>query len=76
MTIRERAELFCRLHGLSEFTDVVVEAFEVIEHEAKLKGYKNSLRDNAWWKDGVQYVGCGVKTLKIALIEADSKVIP
>ena len=29
-----------------------------------LEGYLTALMDYAWWKDGVQYVGCGVKTLK------------
>jgi len=31
------------------------------------KGYLKALESYAWWKDGVQYVGCGVKTLKQAI---------
>lgn len=30
------------------------------------RGYLTATRDFAWWKDGVQYVGCGVYTLKDA----------
>jgi hypothetical protein len=36
-------------------------------------GYETALRDFAWWKDGVQYVGCGVKTLKQILEERKAK---
>ena len=32
-----------------------------------VKGFKASLRSYAWWKDGTQYVGCGVWTLEQAL---------
>lgn len=36
-------------------------------------GYREGLIDGvrrfAWWKDGIQYVGCGVKTLKEATEE-------
>ena len=49
---------------------------EELEQEKFIEGYKQALRDYAWWKDGVQYVGCGVKTLKIALYEIDSKDKP
>jgi hypothetical protein len=34
--------------------------------DAYKAGYLNALRAYAWWKDGVQYVGCGVRTLKQA----------
>ena len=27
----------------------------------------------AWWKDGVEYVGCGIKTLKQAKAEAEKR---
>ncbi len=30
------------------------------------KGYLQALRDYAWWRDGVQYVGCGARTLEQA----------
>lgn len=30
-------------------------------------GYLRALHNYAWWKDGVQYVGCGVKTLQQAI---------
>jgi hypothetical protein len=39
--------------------------------------YRQGLYDGisrlAWWKDGQQYVGCGIKTLKVALEEAMNK---
>ena len=30
------------------------------------EGFRQSLLDYAWWKDGTQFVGSGVKTLKQA----------
>ena len=33
-------------------------------------GYRDALRDYAWWRDGVQYVGCGTRTLAEALKKA------
>lgn len=36
---------------------------------ARREGYEQALRDYAWWKDGVQYVGCGAKTLQQAIDE-------
>jgi len=38
-------------------------------------GYKTGIRLYAWWKDGVQYVGCGARTLKEALSDIDRKLI-
>jgi len=38
-----------------------------------LEGYITALRDYAWWKDGKQYVGCGFKTLKQAIKEAENE---
>ena len=37
---------------------------------ARLRGYIEALRDYAWWKDGIQYVGCGTKTLDDAIDQA------
>ena len=38
-------------------------------------GYKQGLLDGvrrfAWWKDGTQYVGCGVENLSEAYIEIE-----
>lgn len=34
--------------------------------ESFKQGYLKALTTYAWWKDGVQYVGCSVKTLKQA----------
>lgn len=30
-------------------------------------GYRSAVIEFAWWKDGTQYVGCGVKTLNQAI---------
>ena len=38
-----------------------------------VRGYKAALHSYAWWIDGIQYVGCGVVTLKQALDEADAE---
>ena len=38
--------------------------------EATFKGYLDGIRQYAWWKDGVQYVGTCGTTLKEALKEA------
>lgn len=35
---------------------------------------KQTLYDYAWWKDGIQYVGCGTKRWEKALIELDTKI--
>lgn len=41
------------------------------EKLAHAKGFIEGMRQGielyAWWKDGVQYVGCGIKTLRDAL---------
>lgn len=34
-------------------------------------GVRDGIRKYAWWKDGVQYVGCGVYTLQDALTEVN-----
>uniref|UniRef100_A0A6M3JN58 Uncharacterized protein n=1 Tax=viral metagenome TaxID=1070528 RepID=A0A6M3JN58_9ZZZZ len=34
-------------------------------------GKRQATEDFAWWKDGTQYVGCGIKTLKRILQEYD-----
>lgn len=39
--------------------------------EAKIE----TARNWAWWKDGTQYVGCGVKTLKDAIEEIKKEAI-
>jgi len=36
-------------------------------------GVRAALRLYAWWKDGVQYVGCGNRTLKQALEDVDKQ---
>lgn len=40
---------------------------------AWIKGFKAALRVYAWWKDGVQYVGCGVYTLEQELAGVDAE---
>jgi len=45
-----------------------------IMRESELRGHIEALRDYAWWKDGVQYVGCGVKTLAQAIKEAEDEL--
>jgi len=35
--------------------------------ELYFNGQKDILKQYAWWKDGIEYVGCGVETLKEAL---------
>lgn len=35
--------------------------------EAYKQGFIDALRAFAWWKDGIQYVGTGAKTLKDAV---------
>jgi len=44
-----------------------------IEHFGCKQGYIEALCDYAWWKDGVQYVGCGVRTLQQAIDEFCTK---
>jgi hypothetical protein len=41
------------------------------EYVAYIEGIKEGLRQYAWWKDGVQYVGTCGKTLKQAIEEAE-----
>jgi len=44
--------------------------------KAYLEGMRQGLRSYAYWKDGVQHVGCGNKTLKQALDELDEHESP
>lgn len=46
---------------------------EAQRRQAYKRGYLQALYDFAWWKDGVQYVGCGVKTLKQAQEDFEKK---
>jgi len=41
--------------------------------EATFKGYLDGIRQYAWWKDGVQYVGTCGTTLQEALKEKDNE---
>ena len=34
-----------------------------------IRGYLTALRDFAWWRGGIEYVGCGIYTLKRATEE-------
>ena len=34
-------------------------------------GKREAVKEFAWWKDGVEYVGCGIKTLKQVMEEYD-----
>jgi len=54
-----------------KYADYIVQAINSHEKLYR-KGYEDGLRDFAWWKDGIQYVGCGT-TLKQALKEAEKK---
>lgn len=40
--------------------------------EAFVAGMKEGFRCFAWWKDGVEYVGCGAYTLEQALQAIDN----
>lgn len=51
------------------------EAIKDIVDRGYRQGYKDALRDFAWWKDGTQYVGCGIKTLKEEIEEIEEKGI-
>lgn len=37
-------------------------------------GYATALKNFAWWRDGTQYVGSGILTLKEALAEIPKEV--
>lgn len=41
--------------------------------EAWKAGFKASLERYAWWKAGLQYVGCGVKTLRDAFHDLEEE---
>lgn len=43
------------------------EAERKIYRDGFMAGAKYGISLYAWWRDGVQYVGCGVLTLKAAL---------
>jgi hypothetical protein len=43
------------------------------EHKAWDEGFLFALRAYAWWKNGVQYVGCGVQTLEEAIKELNEE---
>ena len=49
--------------------------FQFIDYEITSSDYfagmREALKKFAWWKDGIEYVGCGVYTLKHALAEVD-----
>ena len=49
--------------------------FNPKDHDRKsyLAGVREALELYAWWKDGTQYVGCGVKTLKQALEDVNKQ---
>jgi ferredoxin-thioredoxin reductase catalytic chain len=49
-----------------KYTEEQVE--KMLQNVAK-SSYIDALREYAWWKDGEQFVGCGVKTLKQAIEE-------
>lgn len=41
--------------------------------KAHFEGMREAVKKYAWWKDGVQFVGCGAYTLKQALEEIDEE---
>ena len=47
------------------------------DHDRKsyFAGAREALELYAWWKDGTQYVGCGVKTLRQALEDVNKQEI-
>ena len=42
-----------------------------LARELVRKIYNKAITDYAWWKDGIQYVGSGAKTLENAKIKED-----
>lgn len=43
------------------------------KHDGYIEGYKHAVWLFAWWKDGVQYVGSGKRTLKEASEDAEDQ---
>lgn len=42
------------------------------EIDAYWRGYLQALYDYAWWKDGVMYIGSGIRTYKEAKAAAEA----
>ena len=43
------------------------------EIKAFYEGARKTLYDYAWWKDGIEYDGCGIRTLKQILEEINER---
>ena len=54
-------------YELSEEGTTGRDLIDSIIYEAKVEGTIEGIRQYAWWKDGVQYVGCGIYTLHEAI---------
>lgn len=55
--------------------DPVGHEYGLLYEGGYIAGYLQALLDYAWWKDGVQYVGSGVKTLDNAREDARKNYI-
>jgi len=54
-------------NGVEMLSESVKKQIKKDTVRAFYQGLKHGVERYAWWKDGVQYVGCGVYTLKEAL---------
>jgi len=51
--------------------NAVERKYKIMSDSSYYDGMRRGITLYAWWKDGVQYVGAGIRTLKKALEEVD-----
>jgi hypothetical protein len=69
--------VYCDYAGQSNvFAAIIAAAAAKVCREEKIKayhqGFRDGLREFAWWNNGFQYVGTCGKTLKDAIAEVDA----
>lgn len=70
---RERATYEMNNGAIQGWRDRVAE-LELGRPKLFAEGMKQGLKCYAWWKNGVEYVGSGVDTLKAALAEVSTRL--